>query len=353
VSLAAAGPVRVLSVRRDCRRARRVVSLARAALDLDWRGLAYSGGLENRPALLRRLGRRGPVLGNGSTIVAAVRDPGRFFSFLRRAAIPHPPTFTGDGRPSRASGAPCLWKPIRSGGGVRVRRALPDERCPHGFYRQVFLQGTPGSAAFVADGTRSALLGVTRQLVGVRALGGVGFRYGGNIAGPSGLLLSEQAGRVLADAVAAITRQFGLRGLNGVDFIVSRGVPHILEINPRYTASMELFEELSGSSLFDLHLEALERGRLPRHPLAARGFLAKGILYASHRVVWPWPGGFERMDVRDRPVQGETIEPGQPVCTLVVSGGSAAQCRRRLGAVAARVRRGLAAARHGSRSVLR
>jgi len=346
------------------------VSLARAALDLDWCGLVYSGGLENSPALLRRLERRGPLLGNGSTVVAAVRHPGRFFSFLRRAAIPHPPTFTGRGRPCRSSRAPCLLKPIRSGGGLRVRPALPDEPCPRGFYRQVLLRGTPGSAAFVADGTRAALLGVTRQLVGFRALGGEGYRYGGNIAGPCGRLLPRTARRVLAEAVAGITRHFGLRGLNGIDFILSDGVPHILEINPRYTASMELFEELSGSSLFDLHLEALERGRLPRQVLTARRFLAKGILYAAGRVVWPWSGGFRAIDVRDRPLQGETIESGHPVCTLVVSGDSPAECRRRLAAGAARVRRGLAVAggqtplsrpgrrrspapRQGCRSVLR
>jgi len=347
VSAAEAGPVRVLSLRRDCGRARSIVSLARAALDLDWSGFVYSGGLENRPALLRRLERRGPIFGNGSAVVAAVRDPARFFSFLRRAAIPHPPTLTGRGRSSCPSGTPCLWKPVRSGGGVRVRRALPDEPCPRGFYRQVFLRGTPGSAAFVADGTRAVILGVTRQLAGFRALGGDGFRYGGNIAGPGGCLLSRKARLVLAEAVGGITRHFGLRGLNGVDFILSNGAPRILEINPRYTASMELFEELSGSSLFDLHLEALERGRLPRHPLKARRFLAKGILYATGRLVWPWSEGLRGMDVRDRPMQGETIETGHPVCTLVVTGGSPAECRRRLAAEAVRLRRAC------SRSVLR
>ena len=374
VSLAATGRVRALSLRRDCGLPRGVEALARAALHLDWRGLVYSGGIESRPALLRRLERRGPLLGNGSAVVAAVRDPARFFPFLRRAGIPHPPTFAGRGRPVPASGFPCLWKPIRSGGGARIRRALPGELRPRGFYRQVFLRGSPGSAAFVADGRRAALLGVTRQLVGFRALGGEGFRYGGNIAGPSGRLLTRKARRVLADAVAGITRRFGLRGLNGIDFVLSGGVPHILEINPRYTASMELFEELSGSSLFDLHLEAVERGRLPGCPRAARRFLAKGILYATGRVVWPWSGVVAGIDARDRPMQGERIERGHPVCTLVVSGGSPAECRRRLEAAGARVRRGLLdsvpearrvtsvsrhgtrpspALRQGSRSVLR
>ncbi len=230
-----------------------------------------------------------------------------------------------------------------------MRRALPGEPRPRGFYRQLLLEGTPGSAAFVADGRIAVLLGVTAQLSGFRELGGRGFAYGGNIAGPARDLLSGKALDLLTEAVGAITRHFALCGLNGVDFILRDGVPHLLEVNPRYTASMELLEELAQINLFDIHLEALTRGRLPRRPLRVRRHLAKGILYATRRLVWMPSGVVRGVDVRDRPMPGETIEAGHPICTLVVSAVTPARCRRRLVESAIQVRHALAAAEGSGR----
>ena len=44
----------------------------------------------------------------------------------------------------------------------------------------------------------------------------------------------------------AVTRDFGLVGLNGIDFIARAGVPWPIEVNPRYSASMELLERRCG-----------------------------------------------------------------------------------------------------------
>src|SRR3989442_885674 len=205
LSLASRHPIRVLCLPRDLGRPRTVVALARSALELDWQALAYAGGLENRPGLLRRLEDRGAVLGNGPDVVEAVRNPAVFFRFLRRAGLPHPLTFTGGRDRARANRHACLWKPIRSGGGIRVRPEQPYMPRPRGFYLQQHLRGTPGSASFVADSERAVLLGVTEQLAGFRALGGRGFRYGGNIAGPPRHLLSREALAGLAQAASAIT----------------------------------------------------------------------------------------------------------------------------------------------------
>ena len=347
VALSRRLPLRVLSLSRDLGRPRTTAALARAALALGWSDLAWSGGLENRPVLLRRLERHGRILGNGSAVVRRVRDPGTFFGFLRRARIPHARTWDAAGAAAPPRGRPCLWKGIRSGGGARVRTARPGERRPRGFYLQEFVAGTPGSAAFVSDGTRAVLLGVTEQLIGLRELGGHGFRYGGNIAGPPGRLFPRRAVALLGAAVAAITRRFSLRGLNGIDFILSDGLPHVIEINPRYTASMELLEELSGRNFLDLHLAAVLEGSLPARPpvFPPARFLAKGILYAERSVRCAAPEPLARLGCRDLPAAGESIEAGHPICTLIAAGRSRAACRGLLVARAARVRRLLRAAR--------
>jgi uncharacterized protein len=361
LSLGSRIPIRALSLRRDLGRRRSSLSLARAALGLDWQAFAYSGGLENRPGSLLHLEHRGAVLGNGACAVRALRDPTVFFSVLRREGIPHPPTRIADDGPGSGRAARYLWKGMRSGGGLRVRAAVRGEPRPRGFYRQQLLPGTPGSAAFVADGTRAIVLGVTEQIVGFRELGGTGFRYGGNIVGPPEDLLPPAGFSILSAAAGSITRRFGLRGLNGLDFIVSSGIPHIIEVNPRYTASMELFEEISGRNLLDMHLDAIEGGRLPSGPLRQRPerqqsggsgaspFLAKGILYAERDVWGTRPEVLADLGCRDLPADGEAVEAGAPVCTLVVAGPSPACCKRLLAERAESVRRLLSprtAARH-------
>ncbi|PYT18388.1 MAG: hypothetical protein DMF51_00060, partial [Acidobacteria bacterium] len=217
-------------------------------------------------------------------VVEEVRDPSIFFGFLSREGLPHPRTWCGARTPEVAGRTRCLWKGTRSGGGAKVRPAISGETRPRGHYLQERLAGSPGSAAFVADGTRAVLLGVTEQLSGFRELGGGGYRYGGNITGPPGRLLPDAALAVLRRAATSITRRFGLRGLNGLDFVLTSGTPHLIEVNPRYTASMELLEEMTGLNVVDLHLDAITDGRLS-WPRASS--TPTGVCKASTPTSWP------------------------------------------------------------------
>jgi predicted ATP-grasp superfamily ATP-dependent carboligase len=137
--------------------------------------------------------------------------------------------------------------------------------------------------------------------------------------------------RGLDRAASLLTRRFGLLGLNGFDFIVDRGAPRLIEVNPRWTASMELYEEQSGLNLFDLHLAALagrrRQGDAPRAAGATR-WLAKGILYATVAVAAPEPALLETLGARDRPRAGERFLPGQPICTLLAEGADREDCLR-------------------------
>jgi predicted ATP-grasp superfamily ATP-dependent carboligase len=333
-----------LSVSRDLGMRRSLLTLHRAALERDWQALIYAGGLENRPALLARLERRGAVLGNAAAVVQRVRDPRLLFPFLRRAGIPHPWTDAGVPGPAPPRGARFLHKTVRSGGGGRVRPARPRAARQRGAYLQEFVAGPVMSAAFVADGRRAVLLGISEQMAGWKALGGAGFRYGGNTAGPADAWLERATVDRLAGAAGVLAGRFGLRGLNGFDFVLAKDGPRLIEINPRYTASMELIEERIGLNLFDVHLGALE-GALPKAPLErghGRGgerFLAKGILYAERPARGAGLAPLLALGCRDVPADGESIAPGQPICTVIASGRSPAVCRSLLVRRAARVRR--------------
>ena len=316
--------------------------LALAAKGLRWDAFAYAGGLENRPGLLRRLARSARLLGSEPLAVAAVRDPDRLFPCLEAEGILHPPTRTRGRRGVPATDAPrqgrWVLKRRRGAGGHGVRDAAPGE-CPRpGEYLQERLDGSPGSIAFVADGREARLLGATLQITGSPLLGAAGYRYAGNIAGPLDAILNPPARAALERAAARLTARFGLRGLNGLDVILTTGGPAVLEVNPRFTASMEILEELAGVSFFDLHLRSLD-GFLPEASSQVPPFfIGKGILYADTPLGAPEPETLEALGVRDRPRRGERFESGQPLCTLIVKGTDARDCLRRIEERARQVR---------------
>ncbi|MCK4470209.1 MAG: ATP-grasp domain-containing protein, partial [Anaerolineae bacterium] len=201
---------------------------------------------------------------------------------------------------------------------------------------QEYIEGRPASAAFVADGQRSVLIGLTEQLIGRRELGARGFAWCGNIL-PLALQPAER-GAVLETVermAARLTRRFRLRGVNGMDLVVAddpegRPCPFLVEVNPRYTGSMELVERAYGLNVFSLHLEALA-GRLPDFSLAEHlrpqgQYFGKGIVYARRTVTLPETVGWTEQGRRDVPFPGEQIKAGHPVCTVLAEGEGREAC---------------------------
>ena len=90
-------------------------------------------------------------------------------------------------------------------------------------------------------------IGISRQLVGERALGATGYRYCGNIltaAGDPSFADDEALVEAACRLARAVSEDFGLVGVNGIDFIARHGVPWAIEVNPRWSASMELVERV-------------------------------------------------------------------------------------------------------------
>ena len=156
---------------------------------------------------------------------------------------------------------------------------------PRGHILQEQIAGVAGSIVFAADGRNAVPVAITRQLIGERAFGAPAFRYCGNVLAPSRDAVWGDDTPLWREAVAiaaAATRAFGLSGVNGIDFIVRRGHPVPIEINPRFTAAMELAERRDGISIFAAHVAACT-GRLSRYrPLRAR---ARGTGAAGKAIV--------------------------------------------------------------------
>ena len=338
--------------------------LLQASHCLDSEAVVYISNLENHPQVVEELARGRVLLGNAPGVLQRVRDWRTLRTLCREQGIPCPATlFPGEekdagffGR-SDASLKPGRWlrKPVRSGGGHGIR-PWAGEPLDEDHILQAYVEGKPASAAFVADGRTCVLLGLTEQLIGRRELGAQDSTWCGNIL-PLSVPASERQALVgsVRATVEKLSRTYGLRGVNGVDFVLGRDeggrpVPYLLEVNPRYTASMELVEWAYGLEIFDLHVRSF-RGELPSFSLEDNshrpGYCGKAIVYARQDVRVPETAGWRAKGRRDIPFPGEQIEAGHPICTVLAQGESRDDCWRRLLRAAEAVYREVTSSRGG------
>jgi len=137
-----------------------------------------------------------------------------------------------------------------------------------------------------------------------------------------------------------LTATYGLSGLHGVDFIYDGERCWVVEINPRYTASMELMELAGGLPIFKLHIDACLGIMPPEHKdtLAAlpadTACFGKSILYADSDLeimgheasLAEWIEALRRMGIRDISKPGTFVPQGAPLVTLIASGRDRSTC---------------------------
>ena len=275
-------------------------------------GLVYGSGFEGRIALLSRLAAGRRLFGNRPEVIAGVRDPMGFFPLLDRLGIGYPEVRFLP--PTDPHG--WLVKQPGGAGGVHV---LPADR-PHpraGVYYQRLLPGRTCSALFLADGRRGCILGFNEQWQsGARE--GLPYLYGGAVGHISLPQVVEADLRTRLDDLVTAT---GLLGLNGIDFLLQEDSWSALEVNPRPTATLELYDADYDRGLFELHLRASE-GVLPDRAAPARAARASTIVHASHP--WQVPDGFAFPGwCHDIPQPGTRMARGEPICTVQAEGRDA------------------------------
>src|SRR5262249_17772376 len=133
-------------------------------------------------------------------------------------------------------------KPLRSSAGHGIRFAKPGEPASPAHYFQEFIDGIPMSAVF----SNAGLIGVTEQLVGEPWLHARQFHYCGSIGRVVGG--TDLWGKVFHLGLALASR-FRLQGLWNLDFIARDENPVVVEVNPRYSASVEVLEHATGFAL--------------------------------------------------------------------------------------------------------
>jgi predicted ATP-grasp superfamily ATP-dependent carboligase len=303
--------------------------------------VVYVGGVENQWELVQALESRGRLLGNPVDVLQTVRNPLKVAETLQSMRLPCLPV-CGAENPPPADGT-WMLKPLASGGGRGIVRWTESSRNsvtrqrPH--YFQARAEGAPYSAVFIArEGVGDVrFVGMTEQLVGLAECGAPEHHWCGNI-GPVALSVGvESTIRRLANF---LKWKFELRGLFGIDFIVTADDKVAMtEINPRYTASVEILEFATGLSLMIEHIACF--ADIPADHAAAEwkpatqpvlGKLVHFNTAAPRRVAMTQPLGtpWEWPTLADVPANEHPIGTGEPICTFYAAARTMQECRAQL-----------------------
>jgi predicted ATP-grasp superfamily ATP-dependent carboligase len=264
-------------------------------------GVVYGSGFEDRTEILDAIARRFPLCGNRAEVVVRTKDPRLLARVCREFAVPHPEIrFDPPAEPSE-----WLIKRQGGGGGLHVASAGSGRPGPFEYYQRR-VRGRPVSVLLLADGRRSRVLGMSLQWAAPS--GDKPFRFGGAVQPAK---LDAASAQEICDAAGKLAEAFGLVGLNSVDFLVAADTFHLLEINPRPGATLDIFAD---PRLFAFHIESC-RGHLPSEPLIFTRACATAIAYAPCDLVFmpelDWP-----VWCMDRQKPGTRLPNGDPVCTV-------------------------------------
>ncbi|MCS6865648.1 MAG: ATP-grasp domain-containing protein [Gemmataceae bacterium] len=346
--------------------------------------ILYTGGLENAPDVLQSLSEHHALAATPPEVLRRVRDPFALQTLVADVGLMMPRLV------SRGEACPVhgrwLRKPFRSCGGRGIRWANPQEPASASYYFQEFHDGQPLSAVFVND----TLWGVTEQLIGWPPLHAKPFVYCGTIGPlPQPLshhkLLSKKdldhlstSNRLLEEPWAGLERlgqrlaAVGVCGVWGADLLQVDGTLYVLEINPRYTASVEVLEHAYQRAIFSppgYEPSFSPPGHEPSAPLGNRPaptpvagnsspfeasssispdnrstptpVIGKAIYYAPHTLIFPEHGPWDAdlsgdfdpwrcPQFADIPDAGSRIDAGHPVVSFFVRENSPAKVREQL-----------------------
>jgi len=357
-----------------------IPSLARTMPAGDW---LYVGGLENYPSVVDELAAARRLLGCSGDVLRRVRDPCLFRDALCRHGASMPESIfdsselrrlvereqaaTSAGNDSRPAGDGATWlvKRRRSSGGLGIATIgwdeltrLSDDAFDGDRYYQRRIDGRSYGAVFLATLWQTFVLGICEQSTSAETGGARPFRYSGSL-GPMAraAVVDTRVGDKIAKLGSLATGAFPLLGIFSLDFLLdAEGGIRPLEINPRYTAGVEIIERANtqlphSASLMAWHVAAcrgepvLETtdGPWSLYPTGSRQH-GKRIVYATadiecvpvaateellrsrdealRRDAWP--------DVADIPRAGSTIRRDEPLATVFAQADDGGELRKLL-----------------------
>ncbi len=290
--------------------------------------ICFTGALENHPGVTQSLRTVAPVLAPTEEAIATVRSPESLQRILAEEGFNTPDIImTSPANIAREDN--WLIKPLLSAAGLNIQSYTVGHSIPSGFYLQQFVAGITMSASFLVRAEQTTLLGITEQFNRENC-----FQFCGAVTGSL-----EENQVTLLERLGDLLRRLKLDGLLGVDFILtSEGDIFILEINPRYTATMELLEPAWQSPLLKYHIETFTGEHATPKQVSNSPNRGKLIIYAQkschiddhklHQLTRL--AADQGVELSDLPFANTKIEAAHPVLTVLASSQSRTQIKATL-----------------------
>lgn len=291
--------------------------------------ILYTGGLENHSALLQSLSAERTVLGITGNTLTNLRNTPEFYNLLKSKQINTPNIITSTKDLNKETS--YLRKPKYRSGGLGIKPFEPSKQTmvdDSDFYYQEFIKGESRSAIFCFTESGFELLGTSIQSSGTQSLHASDFLYSGSM-GPVKPCNSELT--ELQTIGEIISSNYRPRGLLGMDYILNDSSIFPLEINPRYTASMEVLELALGQNFITKHMQAFGFKAICENPARTEpSVIGKAIYYAPHDVLIPEDAPWVSIEANPRlfspfadiPRANSTIDKGSPVVTIFAKADS-------------------------------
>ena len=372
-----------------------IESIIQSTPQAEW---IYTGALENHPAHVEKLAHQRSLAGCNGESLSKLRDPTWLAETLTKASLPSLPVVV----PAAAISNSGEWivKPLASAAGIGIRDFSSSglDACELGrHYLQRKTRGHVLSGLYIGVENSARLLGLCEQVCRGTDSGELCYVYSGsfgplsvddvskfrplspktlarqqfqttniqraNVSGEKEqdceVSESDAAAEVFGDvfeqaqkvgsAIEAAIRAEGayLKGLFGIDFILDdeTGKLWTLEVNPRYTASTEIYERAFDWPLIRWHVDACcgrdfedttlldsqpGNGEWSNHGklivYAERDFATPDILPLARRLSFNGHTG-PSVSVSDIPQIGTLIQKNEPVCTLLTAHTDLTTCR--------------------------
>lgn len=249
-------------------------------------GVVYGSGFENHVESLYFLEKQFVLAGNSAAVFERVQNKRVFFKALDVLKIPYPQThFTFPKNETN-----WLTKPLAGQGGVGINSQQTN------IYWQQFCEGQAGSVLFL----NADIIGFNTQWTHGN------FLFAG-ISNHSDLSHFQKIQLTLW--IQKLVLHFNLCGLNSLDFIHNENEIFVLEINPRPSASMQLYD----LPFFSLHIG------LTNSITEQSDFSAYQVIYAPLSFIIPKNFNWSE-NCHDLPQNGVIIRKNSPICSMIARG---------------------------------
>jgi predicted ATP-grasp superfamily ATP-dependent carboligase len=331
------------------------------------------GGTENHASLTEQLAHSFSWCGLSGKALRAIRDPECLFPIASQCGLKIPSTFFFSDRTKKSDLEQMgfenllpdqwLWKSSDRGGGLGVSDIETWDVLKYlltiqadGYLQEKIHAEAFGATIILSQQGEPEWIGASRLLTAGKPLPysllsdkasknyehehspssrrtDYPYLFGGAI-GPVPLP------QTVVDRLLSFAKQcyqcFGIKGWFQVDFMLNhQGDLWLLEINPRWSATMEIYERIQGHSLVSPHLRAwgvdAKEHDFPKQ--IPHSLILKYVVYASATFTWTTAQSQKASDINrkamdangwpilaDLPQENTTFESGMPILTILASG---------------------------------